>query len=151
MRFPIVKGPLGCKRLRQGDVLPDIAEVSEVRVRHARTSLTAFHPYRGTPHSRARVFGNVPRANRRGTRLPFGDGGKLGKLVGRPWKGATGAAPLGSLGPDRHCPLRRIQVVLRPGGAGPPRVERDRRAARRTRGIGQASAASTKRALQNVG
>src|SRR5215831_11239957 len=39
MRFPVVKGPLGCERLRQGDVLPDIAEVSEVRVRHARTSL----------------------------------------------------------------------------------------------------------------
>src|SRR5690242_21551218 len=55
MRFPVVKGPLGCKRLRQGDVLPDIAEVSEVRVRHARTSLrsrSGLPPRRGTPHSR---------------------------------------------------------------------------------------------------
>jgi hypothetical protein len=51
MRFPIVKGPLGCKRLSQGDVLPDIAEVSEVRVRHARTSLrsrSGFPPLLGS-------------------------------------------------------------------------------------------------------
>src|SRR4051794_16931337 len=64
MRFPVVKGPLGCKRLREGDVLPDIAEVSEVRVRHARTSLRSrsdFPPLPGSSGSRGPVFGNVTR------------------------------------------------------------------------------------------
>jgi hypothetical protein len=60
MRFPVVKGPLGCKRLRQGDVLPDIAEVSEVRVRQcADESTVAFRL--STPAGELRIrVGSVP-------------------------------------------------------------------------------------------
>src|SRR2546421_4760554 len=59
MRFPVVKGPLGCKRLRQGDVLPDIAEVSEVRVRHARTSLRSRYGFPPLPGNSAFACASV--------------------------------------------------------------------------------------------
>src|SRR5436190_23787342 len=62
MRFPVVKGPFGCKRLRQGDVLPDIAEVSEVRARHARTSLRSRYGFPPTGELRIRLHARtVPR------------------------------------------------------------------------------------------
>src|SRR5689334_22689803 len=59
MRSPVGKRPLGYKRLSQGDVLPDIAEVSEVRVRHARTSLRSRSGLPPLPGSSAFAWASV--------------------------------------------------------------------------------------------
>src|SRR5690349_11768871 len=87
MRFPVVKGPLGCKRLRQDDVLPDITEVSEVRVRHARTSLRSrfgFPPPARELRSRGPLFGNVTRTSAADPVLDSAVGGDEREIAFRP-------------------------------------------------------------------
>ena len=101
MRFPIVKGPLRCKRLRQGAVLPDIAEVSEVRVRHARTSLRSRSGFPPLPGSSAFAWASVLSRER---------------LLARPffWRKEGNAGPTspqphrGSAGRRRPCRVLRL-------------------------------------------
>src|SRR5262249_10026806 len=80
MRFPVVKGPLGCKRLRQGDVLPDIAEVSEVRARHARTSLRSRYGFPPLPGSSAFAWASVISLGQRHRNLHLLDAARTGEV-----------------------------------------------------------------------